>query len=231
MKPEITEWKEKGVRRAFLVGPAQAKGPMPLIVWLHSAVGSAEVFLDEASVLSGLGAISLLLEAPYSRLRLGDTRRGPANPELEIALWQQSSIETSMAVDKVVEQFEIDFPKSAAVGQNLGGSHLAHWLTHDSRIRSAITTGSVPQLSLSWENPELMRRFDLTESVSKLPSHRWLFQFGYEDDWIKPEQVGVLSRVIEGRSQQKIEWLSDGHEMKSAPAVERRLKWLMESLP
>ena len=227
MKTPVTEWKEGSERLALVVGDLGKQGPKPAILWAHSAVGSSEVFLEEASALAGLGAVSLLVEAPYSKARLGERRRGSQNPDLEYALWGQSAAEWTSLLDRLVGTTEIELVRSKAVGQNLGGSHVAHWLTKDRRIRSGLATGSVPELSLGWpaDLRERMRPFDLTESLSQMPDHRYYFQFGHRDDWIDPRSVDRLAQRISGH--QKIEWFDDGHEMMSPLAVESRLRWLL----
>ena len=231
MKTPVTEWKQGSDRLSLVVGDLDRKGARPAIFWAHSAVGSSEVFLEEASVLAGLGAVSVLFEAPYSKLRLGERRRGSQNPDLEYALWGQSAAEWTLLLDRLVQTTEIDLARSKAVGQNLGGSHIAHWLTREPRIRSGLATGSVPELSLGWP-PEIrdrMRPFDLVESVSRMPDHRYYFQFGHQDDWIDPRSVERLSRRISHH--QRIEGFDDGHEMMSPVVVESRLRWLLEGIP
>lgn len=51
--------------RAYLVAPA-GDGPWAAILFLHPGLGSRATFLAEAVTLAGMGAASLLVDAPWA---------------------------------------------------------------------------------------------------------------------------------------------------------------------
>jgi dipeptidyl aminopeptidase/acylaminoacyl peptidase len=50
---------------AYMIKPS-GEGPFPSIIFVHPAPGSRDTFLDEAIAMAEIGAMSLVIEAPWA---------------------------------------------------------------------------------------------------------------------------------------------------------------------
>jgi hypothetical protein len=201
-------------------------------------VGSPADFFLEAESLAKRGFLSVLVLAPYAKQRSTPNPKRFENPEREIEIWNNTAEELSSHLDELANRFEVDWSESAAIGRNLGGSQLAHWLTKDSRIQNLLVAGAVPRLSLFWlesAHPaavharqqttpqalsmysEAMKPFDLATSLEKLQKRKMRLQFGRRDPWIEEIHLELPGEIV---------WLDDDHDMDSLHAREDRRAWI-----
>ena len=236
---ELMSGKNPGAE-AYLIGvPSRpAERPQRLLVWLHSAVGSPADFLPEARLFGNYGFVSVLVLAPYSKMRSTPLPFRFENPQREIDLWSNTAEELSFYIDQLAKRFNIDASSSAAIGRNLGGSQLAHWYTKDSRLKNLLITGAVPELSRFWLESkhslavqtrqqsssevlqtycDAMKPFDLTNSLSKLSGRSVRLQFGRQDPWLDGREPETLGEIV---------WLDDDHDMDSPISREDRRLWI-----
>lgn len=211
----------------------------PLVLWLHSATGSPVDLRSEAEVISVLfGAVVILPLAPYATSRLEGKQRGFQDVDLELKLWNQTSIELSRWLDHAEENLGCDLSRSVAIGMNLGGSQIAHWLTRDKRMQYAVISGAVTELSTFWLNSDHLvakrarefplpaienyarrtRKYDLVNSVEKLGTRDLFFQFGGRDDWLDRNGIEKLNW--------NLEWIDDDHDMVSIESHRSRVRAL-----
>ena len=102
---------------AFLVTPS-GHGKFPGVVFVHPTPGNRHTFLDEAVQLAHQGAVSLLIDAPWSR---GEAwGRAMGEPEHDLQEHLTTAKDLRRAIDLLSERPEVAANRIAYVGHSFG---------------------------------------------------------------------------------------------------------------
>ncbi len=119
---------------AWLVVPP-GEGPFAGLVYLHGSETDRDDFLDEAEAMATGGAVSLVLDAPFSRL--GTDRRAFLQsyglPARERDMNAHAIIDVRRAYDLLAEREDVDPDRLGYVGHSWGGSAGATLAAVDAR--------------------------------------------------------------------------------------------------
>ena len=229
----------------------RVKKGQPGVIFLHSATGGPEDFIQERRELAAAGIPTISVAAPYCRSRNGGRLRGLLDPVQESGLWDQTCIELNDSWDFLIEAFRCAHDRIGFVGLNLGGAVGSFWLASHQGIRAAVVSGTVPELSEFWRysshpvamqarsapgaRPDhyskVMKDRDLIETLGITRAREVLIQTGIRDDWIMADSFARLeTRLAGSHDRHRIERLDDNHEVMSSSAKKSRVEFLLQSL-
>src|SRR2546422_4823218 len=119
---DISYASPKGGRvTAYLVVPS-GKGKFAGVIFMHMRPGSRIIFLDEALSYARMGAVSLLIDAPFSRA--GESKRDfdptVTHPEIDRDIYIQTVVDLRRGVDLLLSRRDIDRKRIGFVGHSFG---------------------------------------------------------------------------------------------------------------
>lgn len=129
---------------AFLVLPA-GKGPFAAILFGHWGGGNRTEFLPEAELYARAGAVSLLIDYPWTRP--AQWRRDVPNldkPELDVEIFSQAVVDLRRGLDLLLARPDVDSKRVAYVGHSFGAQWGAILSAVDRRMKTAVLMGGTP---------------------------------------------------------------------------------------
>jgi cephalosporin-C deacetylase-like acetyl esterase len=233
---------------AWLVAPP-GEGPFAGLVYLHGSETDRDDFLDEAEAMATGGAVSLVLDAPFSRV--GTDRRAFLQsyglPERERDMTAQAIIDVRRAYDILVERGDVDPARLGYVGHSWGASAGATLAAVDERPAALILIAPRP----SWTGflatsdagfvaaaralvgsekfdtyIEVLAPFDALAVADQLDGERIYLQYGTIDDVVPPEVAQELIDAVPGATLSTYE---AEHALNDAATADR-VSWLVERL-
>lgn len=146
---DISYASPKGGRvTAYLVVPS-GKGKFAGIVFMHQRPGSRKAFLDEAVRFAKAGAVSLLIDAPFSRT--GESKRDfdptVTRPEYDRDIYIQTVIDLRRGVDLLLSRADIDRKRIGFVGFSYGAHTGAILAGVEKRIKAYVIVSGAPSLT------------------------------------------------------------------------------------
>jgi dienelactone hydrolase len=232
---------------AYLVEPAQ-KGRYAGIVYQHWGQGDRSSFLAEAMLLGQIGAVSVLLDAPW--LRPG--ARPPAgfdNPEAELASWAQAVTDIRRAVDHILARGDVDASRLGYVGHSYGATMGGAIAANERRFRALVLMGGFASLTDTLRRGEgfsgeifqklvakdkqehyleVMKPIDAVDSIGRAAPAAVFLQFARADRFITERQGKEYERAA---SEPKLaRWYEGGHEFNDGASLEDRGEWLAQQL-
>jgi len=216
--------------RAYLVAPTPDQPQLAGLLFLHPAPGSRATFLAEAVTLAGLGAVSLLVDAPWADD--GAAAWGRAVTDPGEAVWEhvRTVIDLRRGLDLLTARPDVDPDRLGFVGHSFGALIGAVLAGVDRRVKAAVLmagTGRFADVAavnlpdLQGERLEHYRR-TLAEIDPAAPTPL-LFQSALRDEVFSEEQSREFFEWA--NDPKSLEWYDAGHYLDEA-ARRDRIAWL-----
>ena len=147
---DISYASPKGGRvSAYLVVPSSRKGKFAGTIFMHQRPGSRKIFLDDALQFAKAGAVSLLIDAPFSRT--GESKRDfdptVTKPEADRDIYIQTVVDLRRGVDLLVSRSDVDPKRIGFVGFSYGAHTGAVLAGVEKRIKAYVIMSGAPSLT------------------------------------------------------------------------------------
>jgi len=223
---------------AFLVAPAGERKSAG-VLWVHPARGNRHTFQEEAVRLAGDGAVSLLIDAPWSR---GEAwRRAMGEPEHDRREYIQTTQNLCRAIDLLMTRPEVDAERVAYVGHGLGALFGGILSGVERRIKTSVLMAgvgsftdvaalSLPQL----QGAELEHYGQVLAAIDPLYYVQYaapaplLFQFGLQDRFCPRDRFVKFAAA--GSEPKVVKWYNADHDLSAPGACRDRWEWLRAHL-
>jgi cephalosporin-C deacetylase-like acetyl esterase len=233
---------------AWLVEPpATLPGPYAGLIYIHGSETTRDDLLDEAVAMAQVGAVSLVMDAPFARPS-GSARRvleSYEEPELERDMMAQAIVDVRRGYDLLAARPDVDPARLGYVGHSWGASLGADVAAVDARPVAVVMLAPRPSWTgfLATSDTEFVttrRRltgedawqaylialapFDAQPQIGRVAGDRLLLQYGRADDVVPPDIAqGLVDAVGPGGTTQ---WFDGaGHALDDA-ATAARCAWL-----
>ena len=104
--------------RAYLVMPP-GNGPFAGIIFVHPGPGNRSSFLDEAIALAKMGAVSLLIDAPWAYPEFGERAMKMTAADLR-NMFVQTAMNIRRGLDLIQSRPDVDAKRIGYVGHSFG---------------------------------------------------------------------------------------------------------------
>jgi uncharacterized protein len=244
---EITYASPKGGRVPALLTIPDGPGPFAGILLMHGAPGTYERVRPEAETLAKLGAVSLGINAPFSRGGRADNPRGMLHlDERDRDDQIQLIVDLRRGVDLLLARPDVDKNRLAYSGRSYGGAQGGLLAGVETRIKAyALVVGDGGLVShftgpddtmgpLQSVPPAQVKRW--LAAMEPIEPIRWvgraapahlLFQNGRQDSLV-PEADGRAYQEA-GSQPKKILWYDAGHQLDDQATFDRHM-WLAEEI-
>jgi len=220
---------------AYLVVPPGA-GRFAGVIYVHPAPGSRDTFLDEAVTLARRGAVSLLVDAPWTEKAVATWGKTVTNPEHAMREHILTVIGLRRGIDLLAARSDVDANRIGYVGHSFGALIGGVLAGVERRVRAYVLMAGTRSFTdvavlnlpdLAGEALATYRRtlvpIDPESAVGHAAPAALLFQFGLRDDFFPREKSLEL---FEAASEPKsVQWYDAGHYL-SDEAREDRMAWL-----
>ena len=229
-----------GRNAATIISREPATGPRPAILFVHwygppAPTSNRTQFIPDALALANEGAISLLINTPWSdpeyfrrRTRDGDYARSV-----------QEVKELRRALDLLLSLPQVDPARVAFVGHDFGAMYGAVAAACDDRTKAFVFMAGTQSFSdwFLYGKPRLTgkERQDFVDQLAPLDPVRWLpklkvpilFQFADQDEHVPPSRATALAAAA--NEPKTVRTYSADHAL-SAEATRERIAWLKKTL-
>ncbi|MFC2079581.1 alpha/beta hydrolase family protein [Candidatus Bipolaricaulota bacterium] len=226
-------------RAAYVVRPP-GDGPFPIILYVHwyepaAPTSNRTQFFEEAQTMAKRGALSLLIETPWSDREwfLKRTQAEDYQTSIEIV------VELRRAMDLLLEQPSVDPERFAYIGHDFGAMYGAIMGSVDPRPSCYTLMAGTPRLP-DWflyyprlEGAEReafireMKPLDPIEHIGQLSPAPILFQLG-KDDFHVPVERGE-EFFAAAQDPKELRWYEAKHGLNNQ-ATEDRIEWVTRQL-
>ncbi len=222
---------------AFLLTPGQ--GRHPAVIFVHPGPGDRTSFLDEAVELAQHGAVSLLVNAPWSRGEAWGRTMGV--PEHALEEHCRTTKDLRRAIDLLRARPDVDADAIAYVGHSLGALFGGVLSGVEKRIKTyVLMTGvgsfvqvavlNMPQLSGSAleHHRDVLAPIDPLSFVPHAAPAPLLYQFGLQDRSFARDRF--IEYAAAGSEPKTVKWYNAGHDLPDPGARHDRIEWLRTQL-
>lgn len=227
-------------RAAFMVGPEEEQGPLPLILFVHwyeteASDSNRTQFLPEAIKLANKGCLSLLVETMWSDRDYFIKR----TQEDDMRMSVEQVVELRMAMDILLSEPGADPGRFAYVGHDFGAMYGVVAGAADKRPTAYVLMAGTPHFP-DWflyypklgdeERETFKKEFEPIDPVTLVPQLApapVLFQFGVRDVHVPSKRAEAFFAAAE--EPKEIFWYESGHGL-NENAVNDRLDWLDSEL-
>jgi dienelactone hydrolase len=222
----------------YLVVP-QGKGPFAAVLYVHwlgdPATSNRTQFLKEAEQVSQQGAVTLLIDMPWSVPGWFQNRK--TDEDYASTIRQVQNLRRFL--DFLLQRPEVDRKRVAYVGHDFGATFGAILVGVDPRIKYAVFMAGTPILSdwfllgskIQGDAREAyikkMAPLDPINFIGKAKSVPMLLQFASHDQFIPKEKAEQFANSA--HDPKDFRWYDIGHEM-NAQAASDRVTWLETQL-
>jgi cephalosporin-C deacetylase-like acetyl esterase len=224
---------------AYLVQPA-GKGPFAGIIFVHPGPGNRSGFLDEATTLAEMGAVSLLIDAPWAYPEFGE-RAVKMTAEDMRHMFVQTAMDIRRGVDLIQSLPEVDASRIGYVGHSLGALLGGVLSGVEKRINAYVLmagTGSFTDVAVLnmpdlkgrrlEEYRETMEPIDPIYYVRHAAPPALFFQFGLQDAFYPKKKF--LEYYEAGSDPKSIQWYEADHYRLNEGGRSDRIEWLRRQL-
>jgi cephalosporin-C deacetylase-like acetyl esterase len=230
---------------AYLVEPVTAARRRPGIVFGHWGGGNRSEFVPEAIIYARAGAVSLLINYPWTRP--AESRRvfryEDGQKDLDTA--RQAVVDLRRAIDLLAARPDVDPGRIAYVGHSYGAQWGAILSAVDKRMKTCILIGGVGAQADMWEksnDPEMVemrkgypaeKRAAYLNVYTQLDGIRYVahaapvalyFQFARFERFIDdPSMNAYFAAASEPK---RMNWYPTGHDLNDPAAWADRARWL-----
>lgn len=231
----------RGVR-AYLVTPVEVGRSQrsAAVLFLHPGPGSRATFLAEAVALAGMGAVSLLVDAPWADSTAAAWGQAVTDPEEAVREHIRTVIDLRRGLDLLLARKDVDPDRIGFVGHSFGALIGAVLAGVDRRLRAAVLmagTGRFADVAavnlpdLQGEKFEHYRRtlaeLDPAVWVGRAAPAALFFQAALRDEFFTEEQAREFFE--QANEPKSLEWYDAGHLLDEA-ARRDRVAWLAGQL-
>lgn len=235
---------------AYLIVPAGQRRKFAGIIFMHSRPGSRKNFLDEALSLTKAGAVSLLIDAPFSRA--GESRREfdptVTKPEADRDIYIQTVVDLRRGIDLLISRSDVDPKRIGFVGHSYGAHTGAILAGVERRIRAYVIMAGAPSLTEFLRTSTLPAIVKVRDSLTKEQQYNYFntlaavdpinyighvapaalfLQFGKTDSYPTEEKARFFS---EKASDPKLVKFYDAGHALNDEAKRDRAAWLGEQI-
>jgi dienelactone hydrolase len=230
---------------AYLVEPATPAGRRPSIVFGHWGLGNRTEFLPEAIVYARAGAVSLLINYPWTRP--AESRRvfRYEDGQTDVDTARQAVVDLRRAIDILAARQNVDPSRIAYIGHSYGAQWGAILSAVDKRMKTCILMGGVGAQADMWERskePEMVelrkgypaeKRAAYLKVYSQLDGIRYVphaapvalyFQFARFDRYFDDQSMNAYFAAAS--EPKRISWYPAGHDLNDPAAWADRARWL-----
>lgn len=234
---------------AYLVVPSR-KGKFGGIIFMHQRPGSRKTFLDEALEFAKAGAVSLLIDASFSRT--GESKRDfdptVTKPQYDRDIYIQTVIDLRRGVDLLLSRSDVDPKRIGFVGYSYGAHTGAVLAGVEKRIKAYVIMSGAPSLteflrtstlpvivktrdSLTKEQQEnyfnTLATVDPINYIGHVAPASLFFQFGKTDGY--PTEEKARSYSEQASKPKLIQFYDAGHALNDEARCDRAV-WLSEQI-
>jgi dipeptidyl aminopeptidase/acylaminoacyl peptidase len=239
---QITYAQADGTRNdATMVTPAQpTAGRRPGVLFVHwygppNPTSNRTQFLPDAIELARLGAISLLIDTPWSDPSWFPKRNGDRDYEMSV----QEVKNLRRALDVLLQQPSVDAARIAFVGHDFGAMYGALAVAADRRVSRFVFMAGTQSFS-DWflytptRQGAARERFiaklaplDPVKYLPRVAPRPILLQFANDDKFVSKEAAAALAKA--SGTAKTVKYYNAQHEL-SAEATRDRIEWLTREL-
>lgn len=224
---------------AYMVRPS-GDGPFAGIVFVHPGPGNRSSFLDEAITLAKMGAVSLLIDAPWAYPEFGE-RAAKMTAEDMRHMFVQTAMNIHRGVDLIQSLPDVDTKRIGYVGHSLGALLGGVLSGVEKRIKAYVLmagTGSFTDVAVL-NVPDLkgkrleeysctMGPIDPIYYVRHAAPSYLFFQFGLQDTFYPKKKF--LEYYGAGSDPKSIQWYEADHYRLNEEGRSDRVEWLKRQL-
>jgi dipeptidyl aminopeptidase/acylaminoacyl peptidase len=239
---EITYAQADGTRNgATIVTPAQpTAGRRPGVLFVHwygppKTTSNRTQFLPDAIELARLGAISLLIDTPWSEPSWFPRRNSERDYEMSV----QEVKNLRRALDVLLQQPNVDAARIAYVGHDFGAMYGALAVASDRRVSRFVFMAGTQSFS-DWflytptREGAARERFiaklaplDPIKYLPRVAPRPILLQFARDDKYVSKGAAAALAKAA--GTARTVKYYDTDHEL-SAQATRDRIEWLTREL-
>jgi dienelactone hydrolase len=219
---------------------APARTLRPAVLFAHwygppRPTSNRTQFIPDAVDLAGSGAVSLLIETPWSDPEYFKKRKR----EEDYARSVQQVKDLRRALDVLLAQPNVDPARVAYVGHDFGAMYGVLEAATDRRVRAFVFMAGAPSFS-DWflygpaMAPDARQKFidqlaplDPVRYIAKLQVPV-LLQFATKDEHVAKPRADMI--VAATRESKTVHWYETDHELNVPDAVRDRLAWIKKIL-
>jgi cephalosporin-C deacetylase-like acetyl esterase len=248
---DISYASPKGGRvSAYLVVPSVGKGKFAGVIFMHGRPGSRHTFLSEALSLAKAGAVSLLIDAPFSRA--GESKRDfdpkVTRPQDDLNIYIQTVVDLRRGVDLLLSRGRVDPNRIGFIGHSYGAHSGAVLAALEKRIKAFVIMAGSPSLteflrtstipaivetrnSLTQEQREnyfsTLALVDPINYIGHVRPSALFLQFGKKDSFPTEEKAALYAKAAS--SPKLVKTYDAGHELNDE-ARRDRARWLRKQI-
>jgi cephalosporin-C deacetylase-like acetyl esterase len=225
--------------KAYLVRP-NVGGSFAGIVFVHPGPGDRSNFLDEAAALANIGAVSLLINAPWAYPEFGARAMGMTAEDMH-TMFIQTTKDIRRGVDLMLSQPDVDANRIGYVGHSFGALLGGILSGVEKRIQAYVLmagTGSFTDVAVL-NMPDLkgdaleeyrrtMEPIDPIHYVGHAAPSSLFFQFGLQDNFYPEEKF--LDYYEAGSDPKSIRWYEADHYRLNEEGRSDRIEWMRMQL-
>lgn len=229
----------EGRVNAYLVRPKE-KRSFAGTTFVHPGPGNRSSFLDEAATLAKMGAVSLLIDAPWAYPDFGERALKTTAEDMR-SIFIQTAINIRRGVDLILSQPEVDAKRIGYVGHSFGALFGGVLSGVERRIKAYVLmagTGSftdVAVLNMPDLKGQRLEKYSQTmEPVDPKYYVRYaapsvlFFQFGLQDAFYPKKKF--LEYYEAGSEPKSIQWYEADHYRLNEEGRSDRIAWLERQL-
>jgi cephalosporin-C deacetylase-like acetyl esterase len=230
---------DDGRIKAYLVRP-NVRGSFAGIIFVHPGPGDRSNFLDEAVALANMGAVSLLINAPWAYPEFGARAMGMTAEDMR-TMFIQTTKDIRRGVDLMLSQSDVDANRTGYVGHSFGALLGGILSGVEKRIQAYVLmagTGSftdVAVLNMSdlkgdalEEYRRTMEPIDPVRYVGHAAPSSLFFQFGLQDNFYPKEKF--LDYYEAGSEPKSVRWYEADHYRLNEEGRSDRIEWMRMQL-
>ena len=247
---DISYASPKGGRvSAYLVVPP-GKGKFAGIIFMHARPGSRANFLDEALSYARMGAVSLLIDAPFSRA--GESKRDfdptVTHPDIDRDIYIQTVVDLRRGVDLMFARRDIDRKRVGFVGHSFGAHTGVLLASVEKRIKAYVIMAGAPSLTEFLRTSTIPGIVEVRNSLTKSQQENYFttlatidpinyvphvapsalfFQFGKRDTY--PTEQSAVQYSQAASDPKSVKWYDAGHALNDDARHDRAL-WLAKQI-
>ena len=234
---------------AYLILPS-GKGKFAGVMFMHARPGSRNSFLNEALSLARVGAVSLLIDAPFSRS--GESKRDfdptVTRPGDDRDIYIQTVVDLRRGVDLLLSRPDVDPKRIGFIGHSYGAHTGAVLAGVEKRIIAFVIMAGNPSLteflrtstipaivetrnSLTKEQQEnyfsMLEFFDPINYIGHVAPSALFLQFGKKDSFANEAKAMLYSKAAS--NPKLVKTYDAGHELNDE-ARRDRAEWLRKQI-
>lgn len=235
---------------AYLVVPPGRKQKFAGVIFMHPRPGSRNSFLDEALSLAKVGAVSLLIDAPFSRI--GESKREfdptVTKPEADRDIYIQTVVDLRRGVDLLAARSDVDPKRIGFIGHSYGAHTGAVLAGVEKRIKAFVIMAGAPSLTEFLRTSTIPAIVQTRNTLTKEQQNKYFntladvdpinyighaapaalfFQFGKTDSYPTEEKAKLYSEKASGPKLVRV--YDAGHALNNE-AKRDRAAWLREQI-